>query len=91
MVKIELKLSAFYILEFLSTLSVDALACLSVSQIMRATHLSRRTVHLQLKWLRQANAIRYEAINHWTFAICLTEAGRTALKEHHNFGKISQL
>jgi DNA-binding IclR family transcriptional regulator len=91
LVRIVLKLSAFYILEYLCSLSTDALRCLSVAEIMRATQLSRRTVHIQLKWLVCCSYLSLEPVNHWTFRITISPEGRQALKEHHEFGQVSQL
>jgi DNA-binding IclR family transcriptional regulator len=84
-VKVELKFSAFYILEYLASLSADALRCMTVGEIMHATGLCRQTVHTQLKWLRFCALIEFESLSSRMYRIAVTEAGRAALKEHHEF------
>lgn len=91
MVQIDLRLSAFYILEFLCALPADSLIMLPVQEIARRTHLNRLTVSRQLKWLALYNLIKLERRNHWILRIEITPEGRLALEKHHEFGQVSKL
>jgi DNA-binding MarR family transcriptional regulator len=88
LIKADLKLSAWRILEYLCTLSEEALKHLKTCDIARATALSRMTVATQLKWLIFFQLIEREQFDSWYQCIRITEQGRQALKEHRDFGYI---
>lgn len=83
--EIELKLSAFYILEYLCAMPVEWLACLSVSDIARRIHLHRHTVSVQLKWLDLCGLIQIIRTDRCLFfEVAITAEGRAALEKHRD-------